>query len=145
MTEVNGVAYTITVLSTTTYDIGVDTTSFTAYISGGTATSPIEVLTPYTSTTLKSEINLEQIDDIAYLLHKDHAPYKLTRVSGDTVWTFAEVIFNEYPQRTEDFRNSLVSIASSATAIDATTTLTASTTDASGSGPFELPAWFHAA
>lgn len=129
MTELNGLAVTITVLTTTTYDVGIDTTSFTAYSSGGTATSPVEVLSPYPSTTKKSEINVEQIDDIAYFTHKGHAPYKLTRVSGDTVWTFVEVDYNEFPQRNEDSRNSNVNINSSATAVDATTTLTATTSD----------------
>lgn len=49
MTEVNGNSYTITVLSSTTFDIGVDTTGFTAYSSGGTAVSegPITLTLDY--------------------------------------------------------------------------------------------------
>jgi len=38
MTELNGNSYTITVVNTTTFTIGADTTAFTAFTSGGTAT-----------------------------------------------------------------------------------------------------------
>jgi hypothetical protein len=38
MTEVNGVPYTITVIDSTHFSIGVDTTSFTTYTSGGVVT-----------------------------------------------------------------------------------------------------------
>jgi hypothetical protein len=48
MTEVNGQSYTVTVLTSTTYSI-VDTTAFTAYVSGGVATSegPISLTLDY--------------------------------------------------------------------------------------------------
>ncbi len=38
MTEVNGNVYSITSLTADTYSIGVDTTAYTAYVSGGTGT-----------------------------------------------------------------------------------------------------------
>jgi hypothetical protein len=38
MTEVNSVSYTVTIINATTFSIGVDTTAFTAYTSGGLLT-----------------------------------------------------------------------------------------------------------
>ena len=39
MIQVNGIAYTVTVIDGTSFSIGVDTTTFTAYTSGGKATA----------------------------------------------------------------------------------------------------------
>ncbi|MCP4881955.1 MAG: hypothetical protein GY905_15555 [Gammaproteobacteria bacterium] len=46
MTELNGNVYTITVLTSDTFDIGVDTTAFTSFTTGGTASPTVDVTIP---------------------------------------------------------------------------------------------------
>lgn len=54
--------------------------------SGG---NPVEVASPYTEDQLR-EVQHVQINDILYIVHPSHPPYKLSRLS-DTNWTMAEV------------------------------------------------------
>lgn len=54
--------------------------------SGG---SPYSIVTPYTEDELR-EIAYVQSADVMYLVHPNHNPYKLTRVTG-TSWTIAAV------------------------------------------------------
>lgn len=51
--------------------------------------------TPYTTAEL-SELRVTQSSDIMYLLHKDHAPRKLSRFDNDS-WDLSEVSFSEPP------------------------------------------------
>lgn len=54
--------------------------------SGG---NPVEVASPYTEDQLR-EVQHVQINDILYIVHPSHPPYKLSRLS-DTNWTMVEV------------------------------------------------------
>ncbi len=57
MTEVNGVRYVVTVVDTTHYTIGVDTSGFTAYSSAGTATKQFGW--GYAANSSDSDVSLE--------------------------------------------------------------------------------------
>lgn len=51
--------------------------------------TPLEVATPYQEAELR-QIQYIQINDLVYLVHPNHAPRKLSRLS-DTSWTIAEI------------------------------------------------------
>lgn len=58
-------------------------------VSGG---NPVEIVSPYTEDQLR-EVQHVQINDILYMVHPEHPPYKLSRIS-DTNWTMAEVAWS---------------------------------------------------
>lgn len=90
MTELNGKFYTIANVNTAanTFELqGIDSTSFTAYTSGGTLEQVVEVTTPYTTAQL-FELQTAQNADTMYIAHREHNPRTLTRTSA-TVWTLA--------------------------------------------------------
>lgn len=69
---------------------------YVRFLTGGTAPalitsggSAVEVAAPWGTADL-FELQTCQINDVVYVTHQDHPPYKLSRVS-DTVWTLAEV------------------------------------------------------
>ena len=63
MTELNGNSYTITVTSTTTFTLGVDTTSFTAYVSGGTYyLTPVQFIFTLPGPFLSKEVVIGGVD-----------------------------------------------------------------------------------
>jgi len=68
----------------------VDGTGFTAYSSGGAATSVFTVASPYTADQLY-KFQWAGEGNIGYFVHNDVEPYKLTRVSA-TSWTFATYV-----------------------------------------------------
>lgn len=93
MTEVNSIrTYIVANATTHTFTLvdetgaAIDTTSFTAYSSGGTAKKVVSLTSIYSSSEL-FEIQVAQNADTMYVCHRNHAPRKLTR-SGATTWTF---------------------------------------------------------
>lgn len=75
-------------------DIGattVDTTNYTAYISGGTCYPVYEITTPYSDSEV-FDIDFVQSADVVSLAHPSHAPRELSR-TGDTSWTLSESTF----------------------------------------------------
>lgn len=75
---------------------GVDSSSYTAYASGGTVSEIIEVALPYTEGQLFS-LDYAQTTDTMYVVHPSHAPRKITR-SSHTAWTCStfDIISNPF-------------------------------------------------
>ena len=92
MTELNDRFVKIANSTANTYEIqdlfgnNIDTSSFTAYSSGGTAKAVFELDTPFTEEQL-SEFDFAQAGNEMYFAHRSHAPRKLIRVSA-TSFTF---------------------------------------------------------
>lgn len=101
MTEINGAFYLVSDKDTNTFKIKdldgnyIDSSSFTAYSSGGTAKRVYELETPYSETDI-FEIDYTQNADVMYIVHPDHKPRKLTRTS-DAEWSLAEFTITNDP------------------------------------------------
>ena len=93
MVELNGRNYKVANATTNTFTLtdlfgnDIDTTSFTAYTSGGSAEEIYEVATPYAEADL-FEINFAQSADVMYLVHPSYAIRTLSRTANNN-WTFA--------------------------------------------------------
>jgi hypothetical protein len=96
MVELNNREFTVANKTTDTFELsGIDGTGFTTYTSGGKVGKIVEVTTTYSATDI-FEINYAQSADVLYLVHKDHAPAKLTRTSH-TAWTLTDIDFVDGP------------------------------------------------
>ena len=79
MDGINGRRYRITVVDADNFTLdGIDTTSFTAYTSGGTANKVYEIASPVTEDILY-EIQYTQSADVMYIVHETIPPKKLSR------------------------------------------------------------------
>ena len=93
MTELNGRNYRVANSTTNTFtltdlfDVAINTTSFTTYTSGGTATEIFELATPYPEAKLP-DVRFVQSADTMYFVHPEYAIRTLTR-SDHNNWTFA--------------------------------------------------------
>lgn len=93
MTELNGRNYKIANSTTNTFSLqdlfgnDIDTTNFTAYTSGGTATEIYEIATPYGEDDL-FDIRFAQSADTMYIVHPSHDVRELTRTDHNA-WTFS--------------------------------------------------------
>lgn len=93
MTELNGRFFRVVVVDPNTFTLKdlygdpLDTSGYTAYTSGGTATIVYELTSPYALADL-FKFQFDQEGNVAYFVHRSYAPYKLTRVSA-TSWTFS--------------------------------------------------------
>ena len=104
MTEVNNKEFTVAGATTNTFQLsGIDSSAFTAYLSGGTVGKIVEVTTTYSVTDI-FEINYAQSADVLYLAHKDHEPAKLTRTTV-TSFTLANIDFVDGPWLDENITN----------------------------------------
>lgn len=134
MTEVNNRQFVVANKTTNTFELsGVDTSSYTAYSSGGTVAKIIEVATTYTEDELQ-ELRFAQFNDVLYITHGNHPLKKLTR-NSELSWTLSEVEITTGPFRTingdDTLRITPSSFSGSATAysthiVGETCTLTAS-------------------
>ena len=123
MVELNGLTATVANVTANTFELsGVDTTSFTAYSSGGTAKKIVEVTTPYTAAQL-FQLQVAQNADTLYIAHNAHEPRLLTRTSA-TSFTLTEHVFDDPPFNAENTTST--TMAPSATT-GAGITITAST------------------
>lgn len=95
MTEVNKRYFSINVLTVDTYELldhdggNIDTTGYTAYVSGGVSAKVFTLVTPYLSadiTTLKAEQRFAGTT----LTHNNYTRRRLTYIS-DTNWTLTEI------------------------------------------------------
>ena len=93
MTELNGRNYLVANATTNTFTVqdlfgnDIDTTAFTAYTSGGTATEIYNIATPYAAADL-FDIRFVQSADTMYLVHPSYDIRTLTRTDHNA-WTFA--------------------------------------------------------
>ena len=93
MTELNGRNYRVANSTTNTFTltdlfgVAINTTSFTTYTSGGTATEIFELATPYPEAKLP-DVRFVQSADTMYFVHPEYAIRTLTR-SDHNNWTFA--------------------------------------------------------
>lgn len=86
MIELNGLTFEIANVAANTFElVGIDSTSFGTYTSGGTAKKIVEVVSPYLTSQL-FELQTAQNADTLYITHREHPPQKLTR-TGPTTWT----------------------------------------------------------
>lgn len=93
MIELNGRNYRVAGATSNTFTLtnlfgdAIDTTNFTAYTSGGTATEIFNVATPYAVADLPG-LRFVQSADTMFIVHPSYAIRTLTR-SADNNWTFA--------------------------------------------------------
>lgn len=69
----------------------INSTTYTAYSSAGTAKRVYEIVSPYDHTDL-SELQFVQSADVITLVHPDYPPYDLAR-TADTTWTITAATF----------------------------------------------------
>ena len=116
MTELNGRNYLIANATTNTFTLqdlfgnNIDTTGFTAYTSGGTATEIYEIATPYSEADL-FDLRFAQSADTMYIVHPSYAVRTLTRTDHNA-WTFASLIINENDTPTLTSSNNYPSVVS---------------------------------
>lgn len=102
MVEVNGRRFTVANVTATTFELsGIDTTSFTAYISGGTSSKVFEIVHPYTQSDLFDgdnilDIKFTQFADVMYIVNDGFNLRSLARVT-DTNWTLTDITFLDGP------------------------------------------------
>lgn len=90
MTELNGKFYIVTYINVNTYSlksldgVTINSTSFTAYTSGGTTERVYEITSQYAEEDL-FQIKYAQKADLMYIVHPDYAINKLRRY-GETDW-----------------------------------------------------------
>ena len=101
MTQVNGKRFKVASVAANTFALqdidgnNVNTTSYTAYTSGGIANRVYEIVTTYLTADL-FQIKYAQSADVMYLCHPDYSVKKLSR-TGHTSWTITEVDFTSGP------------------------------------------------
>ena len=136
MTEVNGKRFLVADKTTNTFELqdkdGVDinSTSFTAYTSGGVSNKVFELATPYTTAQL-FDLKFAQSADVMYITHPEHEVEKLSR-TGHTSWTLTDVDFTKGPM--QDANITTTTLNPGATAVGTGVSLVASATTGINSG-----------
>ena len=140
MTEVNGKRFLVANKTTNTFELqdkdGVDinSTSFTAYASGGVSNKVFELTTPYTTAQL-FDLKFAQSADVMYITHPSHEVEKLSR-TGHTSWTLTDVDFTKGPM--QDANTTGTTLNPGATAVGTGVSLAASaTTGINGGSGFQ--------
>ena len=106
MVELNGVTGIVANKTTNTFELtdvdgtNINSTGFTTYTSGGTASKIVEVTTTYTTAQLP-EIKFTQSADVMYITHSSHPVRKISRTSN-TAWTITDVTFINGPYLDEN-------------------------------------------
>lgn len=98
MTQLNGRIFVVAGATTDTFtlkdlltDTAINTTSYGAYTSGGTASRIFTLTTTYAAADL-ALLKFAQSNDTMTLTHPSYAPKDLTR-SGHASWTLTDIIF----------------------------------------------------
>jgi len=104
MTELNGKTFKVADKTTNTFELqnvdgtDINSSSFTAYSSGGVANKIYEITSPYVTADIPT-IKFAQSADVMYLVHPSYAIRKLTR-SGHTNWTLSTPTLSGSPSPT---------------------------------------------
>jgi hypothetical protein len=128
MTQVNNKRFKVASVATDTFALqdidgnNVNTTSYTAYTSGGIANRVYTLTTTYLTADLFN-IKYAQSADVMYLCHPDYSVKKLSR-TGHTSWTITEVDFTNGPYLDDNI--STVTLSSSNHTVGTARDLTAS-------------------
>jgi len=138
MTEVNGKRFLVADKTTNTFELqdkdGVDinSTSFTAYASGGVSNKVFELATPYTTAQL-FDLKFAQSADVMYITHPEHEVEKLSR-TGHTSWTLTDVDFTKGPMQDANITTTTLNPGQSAVGTGISLVASATTGINSGSG-----------
>jgi|TARA_R100001460_G_scaffold2057_3_gene7012 hypothetical protein len=106
MVELNGVTGIVANKTTNTFELtdvdgtNINSSAFTTYTSGGTASKIVEVTTTYTTAQLP-ELKFTQSADVMYITHSSHPVRKISRTSN-TDWTITDVTFINGPYLDEN-------------------------------------------
>lgn len=103
MTELNNREFAVTVVDANRFSIGVDTTGYTAFTSGGAIGKIVEVAAPWTAAQA-AQLDYAQSADILTVTHRNVAPHDITRTS-DTAWSIAQTDFKDGPYFDEPIGN----------------------------------------
>lgn len=126
MEELNGRRYAITVVDADNFTLdNIDSTTLTAYTSGGTSNKVYEIASPVTEDILY-EIQYTQSADVMYIVHETLPPKKLSR-TGHTSWTLTNETFLKGPFL--DKNTGTRTLSSSATTVGTARNLTANNAD----------------
>lgn len=97
MTEINNRFFRAVVLTVDTFELEeesgthVDSSAFTAYVSGGTVQKVYSISAPWDGADLR-QIRFAQSADVMLFAHPDYPVYKLERDAGPT-WSLSEAVF----------------------------------------------------
>ena len=131
MTRLNGRRFTVANKTTNTFELtDENSTSYTAWSSGGTASKTYQITTTYTSAELY-DLQFTQSADVMYIVHPDHPPAKLSR-TAHTTWSLDDVDFQVGPFL--DTNTTATTLTTSATTVGTGRTLTASAITGINSG-----------
>jgi len=136
MVEVNGKTFKVANTTTNTFELqdvdgnNINSTSYTAYVSGGNAYRIYEIASPYAAADLDA-IKFAQSADIMYLVHPNYAVRKLSR-TGHTNWLLTEVEFDVPPFQPHN--DTTTTLSTSTTTVGSSGTVTASSTTGINSG-----------
>lgn len=121
MTELNNRQFVLANVTANTFELsGINSSSYTAYTSGGTASEIVELTSTYTQDQL-AELQFAQSNDTLYIVHQEHPIRKLTR-SSHTAWTLSEPTINTGPFRTiNSDRDHLITVNVAAASISGIT------------------------
>ena len=128
MTELNGKYYKIKNKTTNTFeltdidDTNINSSSYTAYSSAGTAARVYTVTTPYDKDDIDT-IQFAQSADILYLAHSSYAPRKIER-TAHTSFTVTEISFEDGPYLKENTTTTTLTPSAASGSINITASAT---------------------
>ena len=135
MDEIDNRCFEIANVTANTFElVGVDSTGFSPYVSGGKVEKVYEIATPYQTDDLRA-LDYVQSADFMYLAQGMYPPRTLTR-SGDTAWALGiyEHLDGPYFDENTDTGITISVSANSGTATATASTGIFATTDTSGAG-----------
>ena len=130
MTEVNGKTFKVADKTTNTFELqdvdgtDINSSSYTAYSSGGIANKIYQITTSYTTAQL-FDLKFAQSADVLYITHNSHEVSKLSR-TGHTSWSLDEIEFTDGPYLSQNTTTTTMTPGAT-TGDDQTLTASAST------------------
>lgn len=122
MVQVNNREFTVANVTANTFELGIDTSGYSAYTSGGESAKIFELTTPWTWQEI-DDLKFTQSADVLYVCHPDYQTRKLTRTS-DTSWTISTLDQIDGPYLAQN--TTAITLTPSGSAVGAAITITAS-------------------